>query len=217
MSESFIPCCGTPAFCQSTSRCITRITYRHKMKNTDVDLTATEETEAFEKAFAAATSSVQSVINAATHGSEPQVMPANPKQKYGDIKVPLNLFPTTAIAVGSMAFLEGREKYGQDNFRGAPIEAMTYVRAALSHLNLYAEGEWSSDDSPVPHLGSALASIAIIIDAHYAGSLVDNRKFPGGYTKAIAEMGPLVQKLRDIHADKNPKHYTIADAKKEPV
>lgn len=138
-------------------------------------------------------------------------MPPNPKQAYGDRKVPLHLFPSTAVAVGAMGMLEGREKYGQDNFRGSPVEAMTYVRAALSHVFSYAEGEWTPDDSPVPHLGLALCCIAILIDAHYAGSLIDNRKYPGGYRAAIAEMQPLVQKLRDMHADKNPKHYTAMD------
>lgn len=142
--------------------------------------------------------------------SEP--MPANPKQIYGDNKVPLNLFPSTAIAVGAMAFMEGRLKYGQDNFRASKVEAMTYVRAAMSHILLYAEGEDTPNDSPVPHLGLALASIAILIDAHYAGSLIDNRKLPGGYAKALAEMQPIVQKLRDMHGDKNPRHYTIVDA-----
>ena len=153
-------------------------------------------------------------ILAAGYGSEcPQVMPANPKQAYGDTKVPLHLFPTTAVALGAMAFLEGREKYGSDNFRAAPIEAMTYIRAALSHIFLYREGEWVPDDSVVPHLGLALASIAILIDAHYAKSLIDNRNFPGGYVEVLKEMQPLVQKIRDQHRKKNPKHYDIRDAK----
>ena len=143
----------------------------------------------------------------------PQVMPANPKQAYGDTKVPLHLFPTTAVALGAMAFLEGREKYGSDNFRAAPIEAMTYIRAALSHIFLYREGEWVPDDSVVPHLGLALASIAILIDAHYAKSLIDNRNFPGGYVELLKEMQPLVQKIRDQHKEKNPWHYDIRDAK----
>lgn len=144
-----------------------------------------------------------------------ETMPPNPKQKYGDTKVPLHLFPTTAIVVGAMGFLEGRLKYGQDNFRAVPVEAMTYVRAALSHINLYAEGEWNPSDSPVPHLGLAIASIAILIDAHYAGTLIDNRHFPGGYAKTLAEMQPLVRQLRDMHGDKNPRHFTIADAKQD--
>jgi hypothetical protein len=142
----------------------------------------------------------------------PAPMPSNPKQFYGDTKVPLHLFPMPAVVLGAMGMLEGRQKYGQDNFRAAPVEAMTYIRAALSHVMLYAEGEWSPSDSPNPHLGLALANIAILIDAHYAGSLIDNRKYPGGYAAAIAEMQPLVQKIRDMHADKNPKHYSIKDS-----
>ena len=149
-----------------------------------------------------------------TRNLAPNVMPSNPKQFYGDKKVPLHLWPMTATVLGCMGIKEGQLKYGQDNFRGVPVEAMTYVRAALSHLFLYAEGEWAPDDSPVPHLGLALASISIIVDAHYAGSLIDNRKFPGGYQKAIEEMMPLLEKLKELHGDKNPKHYTIADAPK---
>lgn len=143
--------------------------------------------------------------------------PQNPKQLYGDTKVPLHLFPTTAQVLGAMAFLEGREKYGEWNFRAAPVEAMTYIRAALSHINWYREGEWQPEDSLVPHLGLALACIAILIDTHYAGSLIDNREFPGGYAKAIAEMEPRVQAIRDMHARKRPKHWTIQDSATQPV
>lgn len=138
--------------------------------------------------------------------------PANPKQAYGDTKVPLHLFPSTAVAVGSMCMADGRGKYGQDNFRAAPVEAMTYVRAAMSHLFLWSEGEDSTTDSLLPHLGHALASVAILIDAHYAGSLIDNRKFPGGYQRAIEDMQKHVQRIHDSHADKSPKHWTIEDA-----
>jgi hypothetical protein len=146
--------------------------------------------------------------------------PLNPKQAYGDAKVPLHLFPSTAVVLGSMGMLEGREKYGQDNFRGNPIEAMTYIRAALSHIYHYAEGQWNPDDSPVPHLGLALASLAILVDAHYAASLIDNRKLPGyegnrAFEAAVKEMQPLVQPLRDTYADRNPKHYDIKDFLKQ--
>jgi len=145
--------------------------------------------------------------------SEPQVMPSNPKQFYGDTKIPLHLFPTTAIALGSMALLDGREKYGTDNYRASPVEVMTYVGAALRHLLSYAEGRDTDEDSGLPELAHALACLAILVDAGYAGSLIDNRKFPGGFHKAMAEMRPLVQKIKDTHAKKNPKHYTIQDAR----
>lgn len=190
---AMVPCCGSPARCIYTDPCETRIRFHEATKITDV----------------------QQNVNDSTHGSKKAIaytMPMNPKQAYGDTKVPLHLFPMPAIALGAMGMLEGRQKYGQDNVRAAPVEAMTYVRAAMSHIFLYAEGEWLPNDSLVPHLGLALSCIGILIDAHYAGSLIDNRKFPGGYAKAIAEMQPLVQKIRDMHADKSPKQYTIADA-----
>lgn len=142
------------------------------------------------------------------------VMPSNPKQFYGDTKVPLHLWPMPATVLGCMGMLEGKLKYGTDNFRGVPVEIMTYVRAAMSHLFLFAEGEWAPNDSPNPHLGLALASIAIIVDAWYAGTAIDNRKFPGGYDKAVAEMQPLIAKLQELHGSKTPKHYSIADAPK---
>ena len=66
-----------------------------------------------------------------------------------------------------------------------------------------------------PHLGAALACIAILIDAHYAGSLIDNRKYPGGYLKMIPGCEAHVERLRALHADKNPIHYTIADGPPE--
>lgn len=154
----------------------------------------------------------------ATYAEAPppwEVMPANPKQAYGDTKVPLHLFPYTAIAGGAMAFVEGKGKYGGDNFRAAKVEAMTYVGALDRHMKAWAEGQDIDEESGLPHLFKAVACVAILIDAHYAGSLIDNRKFPGGYHKLMAEMEPMVATLRDRHKDKNPKHYTIADAKKE--
>ena len=137
-------------------------------------------------------------------------MQENPKQIYGDNKVPLHLFPFTAIALGSMALLEGREKYGQDNFRASPVEAMTYVRACMGHLMAWAEGRDVDPASGLDELGQTLACIAILIDAKYAGTLVDNRKFPGGFHQLMEELEPHVARLRQLHADKQPAHYTKA-------
>ena len=139
------------------------------------------------------------------------IMPSNPKQHYGDTKVPLHLFPSTAIALGAMALLEGREKYGENNFRAAPVEAMTYVRACISHMMAWMEGRDIDPDSGIDELGKALACVAILIDAKYAGTLIDNRKYPGGYQKLIAELEPHVERIRKQHEGKNPKHYTIGD------
>lgn len=144
-------------------------------------------------------------------------LPANPKQIFGDKKVPLHLFPSTAIAVGCLSFLEGALKYGSDNFRAAPVEAMTYVRACMGHLTAWAEGRDIDPDSGLPELGKAIACIAILIDAKAAGTLIDNRKYPGGWHALMAELEQHVPRLRELHADKEPKHYTIADAPRATV
>ena len=138
-------------------------------------------------------------------------LPANPKQAYGDKKVPLHLFPATAVAVGSLAFFEGSLKYGRGNFRAAPVEAMTYVRACMGHLNAWAEGRDIDPESGLPELGKAIACIAILIDAEAAGSLIDNRNYQGGYNKIMSALEAHVQRLQTVHADKSPRHYTIAD------
>lgn len=156
---------------------------------------------------------LEDALGAAERGRPAGAQPPNPKQTFGDMKVPAHLFPTTAIVLGSMAFLEGREKYGQDNFRGSPVEAMTYIRALLGHTMSYMEGQDNDPDSGLPELAKMVACVAILIDATYAGTLIDNRKFPGGYQRAIADMQPHVARLRAMHADKRPLHYTIGVAK----
>lgn len=144
--------------------------------------------------------------------NNPDALPANPKQAYGDNKVPLHLFPYTAIAGGALALCEGDVKYGRQNYRAAPVEAMTYVAACDRHIKAWAEGRDIDPDSGLDELFKALACIAILIDAKYSGSLIDNRKFGGaGYLKMMADLEPHVKRIRDMHADKSPRHYTIAD------
>lgn len=107
--------------------------------------------------------------------------------------------------------LEGRLKYGKDNFRGCPVEAMTYVGAGMRHLFAWAEGEQLDPDSGLPHLWKALANIAILIDSQVAGTLIDNRKYPGGYAHIVKQAEVLGGRLRERHADKAPKHYDQRD------
>lgn len=137
--------------------------------------------------------------------------PTNPKDLIGTNKVPLSLFPATAVATGSVAMLDGALKYGRDNYRAIGVRASIYVDACMRHLVAWMEGEDNTTDSKVPHLGHALACIAIIIDAQAAGLLQDDRKIQGGYQQLLDELTPMVAALREQHADKSPKHYTIAD------
>lgn len=135
----------------------------------------------------------------------------NPKDILGSDKLPLHLWPTTATATGSLALLDGMLKYGRSNWRVAGVRASIYIDAAIRHIYKYLEGEDFDPDSGVPHLGHALACLAILVDAKAAGKLNDDRLVDGGYPNLIKELTPHVSRLKELHKEKSPKHYTIED------
>ena len=141
--------------------------------------------------------------------------PSNPKDLIGANKVPLHLFPSTAVALGSMAMLDGALKYGRSNFRAIGVRASIYYDACMRHLNRWFEGEESDPDSGLPHLAHALACVAIVVDAKAAGKLVDDRAVEGGYSALLEELTPLVGALKKKHEGKSPHHYTIEDNQPE--
>lgn len=138
--------------------------------------------------------------------------PTNPKDAIGSDKLPLHLWPETATVLGAVALLEGALKYGRNNWRESGVRASIYVDALRRHMNAWAEGEDCAPDSEIPHLGHALACIAILVDAQAAGVLTDDRQYPGGYSGLVEEMTPHVPRLKAKYADKDPKHWTIQDA-----
>jgi len=139
--------------------------------------------------------------------------PTNPKDAIGTNKLPLHLWPTTATALGCVAFAEGMLKYGRTNWREAGVRASIYVDAAKRHLDAWFEGEEVAPDSGVPHLANALACIAIIVDAKAAGKLHDDRAYNGvGYRALVEQLTPIIAQLRERHAGNYPRHYTIADS-----
>jgi hypothetical protein len=111
--------------------------------------------------------------------------------------------------LGSLAFLDGGLKYGLHNFRASSVAASTYLDALERHVAAWKEGEECDPGSGVPHLGHALACLAIIVDARAAGKFVDDRPYPGGYLRLAEEMAPLVGAIRANHAGKDPKHFYI--------
>lgn len=138
--------------------------------------------------------------------------PTNPKDAIGSDKIPLHLWPTTATALGSMALLDGACKYGRANYRAIGVRASIYYDAAMRHLSKWFEGEDSDPDSGLPHLAHALACLAILVDAKAAGKLNDDRMIQGGYSQLLSELAPLVAEVKERHASKTPKHYTIEDS-----
>lgn len=139
------------------------------------------------------------------------VKPTNPKDILGSSKLPVHLWPETATAMGCIAMLNGMLKYGRSNFRAVGVRASIYYDAAKRHLNAWFEGEECDPDDGVPHLSAALACIAIIVDAWWAGKLNDDRVIAGGHRKCVDEMTKHVDRLKRLHSGRNPKHYTIKD------
>jgi hypothetical protein len=80
---------------------------------------------------------------------------------------------------------EGRDKYGPYNWRSEPVGPMAYIAAAKRHLSQYQDGEEIDPKSGYPHLGHAIASIGIIIDALETGNLIDDRPPAGNVGELI--------------------------------
>lgn len=151
----------------------------------------------------------------------PDLKPSNPKDAIGSGKLPLHLWPNTASALGCLGLLDGMCKYGRSNWRVAGVRASIYYDAAKRHLDKWFEGQDIDEEfdgegnlvggSGLPHLAHALACLAILVDAQAAGKLTDDRMVAGGYHDFLARLTPHVARLKALHADKDPKHYTIAD------
>lgn len=137
--------------------------------------------------------------------------PTNPKDLIGSGKLPLHLWPTTATALGCLGLLDGMLKYGRSNFRAVGVRASIYVDAAKRHLDAWFEGEDNDPDSGLPHFAHALACVAILIEAVAAKNLTDDRMYPTEYREFVNALTPHVARLKELHAEKNPKHFTIAD------
>jgi len=107
----------------------------------------------------------------------------NPKDKIGSKKPPLQLVPPAALIYMAMAMKDGafnpKKMYGPYNWREKKISAMQYVSATKRHIDAWLDGEENTRDSNVPHLGAALASLAILVDCLTCGALIDDRPLPG--------------------------------------
>lgn len=143
--------------------------------------------------------------------STTQAPPTNPKQLYGDKKLPLSLVPTSFINATSVALLEGALKYGSNNYRVSPVEAMTYAHACMRHLLKWVHGEDSDPETHVPHLANAAACLAILIDTGVHNTLIDNRPPKQDTSAQVKELEATVAHLRELFKDKAPIHYTQAN------
>lgn len=107
--------------------------------------------------------------------TESKAKTSNPKDLLGNKKVSITKFPMVALIHGAHAMMNGADKYGAYNWRAKDVVASIYVDAAMRHLIAFFEREKVADDSGVHHLGHALATIGILLDAEANGNLIDDR------------------------------------------
>lgn len=121
----------------------------------------------------------------------------NPKDAAATTRIDLSLFPASARAYGALAMVEGDLKYGGYNYREAGVQASVYYAAASRHLDKYFNGEWADPKTNVPHLASALACIAVLIDGYEQGNINDDRP-PTQNTELYDRMEKHVALLQQI-------------------
>lgn len=133
---------------------------------------------------------------------------SNPKEAFGDAKMPLDLLPDTAVVQFNLAFLEGALKYGQYNWRIAGVKVSTYVRAARRHLSKFLNGQDADPVTRVNELASVGACVAIMLDAMACGKLTDDRPPKADMERALADAAKVAAHLKQLFKDHHPPQYT---------
>lgn len=119
---------------------------------------------------------------------------ANPKQAFGDKKLPVHLVPPALMLEAALNMGDGAEKYGPYNWRHKKVEAMTYVAAIQRHLAAFLDGEDVDPESKrgATHLGAIAACVGILTDARNMGNLIDNRPPKGSAGDMIRKAAGVV-------------------------
>ena len=103
----------------------------------------------------------------------------NPKSVQGAKKYSLRYLPLPAAVAVNQALEDGAKKYGPANWRETGVAATVYEDAAKRHLDQFFDGgQDNALDSGVHNLGHAMACLAIIIDAQWNKTLIDDRPIP---------------------------------------
>ncbi|QOE32082.1 hypothetical protein CPT_Palo_023 [Rhizobium phage Palo] len=129
----------------------------------------------------------------------------NPKQAFGDKKPRLGLVPLSGMLKQQQAHMDGALKYGWVNWRENPVEAQTYIEAALRHLRLFENGEATARDTRVNNLGAVMACCAILIDAELHGTMIDNRRKSPETCDLLHEEEKMVAHLRKMQAKREER------------
>lgn len=109
----------------------------------------------------------------------------NPKDALGRLKPDLTAIPPVALVHAALAMMDGTAKYGPYNWRDKTVSARTYLAANQRHVLAYLDGEKNAKDSGIHHLGHAIASLCILLDAETQGTLVDDRPKAGKTSESL--------------------------------
>lgn len=136
--------------------------------------------------------------------------PTNPKDSVGIRKLAFSVLPWRVLCYVALAMMEGALKYGRHNYRSAGVRGSVYFDAVVGrHLTDWWEGVDTDPDSGFHHIDKAIAGLMVMRDSMLQGNFVDDRPPRGNLD--MAELNAHAARLMDMHADKNPHHYTIAD------
>jgi hypothetical protein len=125
----------------------------------------------------------------------------NPKDLFGNKKLPLHLIPSTAQVAEALAMADGAGKYGPYNWRDKAVLASIYVAACKRHIDLWFEGQQVASDSGVHHLGHARACLGILIDAEANDCLVDDRPKPADLETLFKDAEAVIEAMHKRHAE----------------
>ncbi len=103
----------------------------------------------------------------------------NPKKAAGDVKAPMHTLPTLAMIQMANVMAGGAYKYGFHNFRESKIDAQTYIGAINRHFLKWQDGVDFDKESGQHELAHVMACCAILVDAHFTDSMIDNRSKTG--------------------------------------
>lgn len=135
--------------------------------------------------------------------------PTNPKDAVGIRKAPLSTVPSGVMAEVGVAMLEGACKYGRHNYRVSGVRASVYYDALMRHMLAWWEGEDVDPDSNLSHVTKAITTLVVLRDAMMQDMLTDDR--PPRSAPFFAELNEKAGEIKDRYADRDPRHYTIAD------
>ncbi len=134
----------------------------------------------------------------------------NPKDKAATSRLDLSLFPDSALIAGTLGMVEGDCKYGGYNYRIKGVLASTYIAALSRHIIKWWNGQDRDPKTHVPALGSAMACIAILIDAEEHGVLKDNRPPAQDMQELLDDAEETVKHLQTIFPG-GPDRFTEED------